>query len=116
MRTFGNTTLTFVSVSEDLDNRDRHGNPATLRAETAVPGCRFRPLPATETRGGDGTEAVRDQWKATCPPHPAVVGAKSKDEVMVDGVTLQIVGGPRVFDDMAGAPFKVTVVCERLAG
>lgn len=116
MKSFGGDTLTFVlTVGEDLNDRDVLGNPAQIRTEVQVPGCRFRPLPATETRQ-DGTEVVRDQWKATCPPHAAVLAAKSQDEIKVDGVTLQIVGGPRVFDDMAGRPYKVSVVCERLTG
>lgn len=115
MRTFGADTLTFVMVAEDLDDRDVLGNPAQVRTEVQVPGCRFRPLPATETRT-DETTVVKDQWKATCPPHAAVLAAKSQDEIKVDGVTLQIVGGPRVFSDKTGAPFKVSVICERVDG
>lgn len=115
MRPFGADTLTFVTVTEDLDNRDKLNNPAKVRTGVDVPGCRFRPLPATETRG-EGTEVVKDQWKATCPPHPAVIAAKSRDEIRVDGDALQIVGLPRVFDDKWGRPYKVTVICERVAG
>lgn len=115
MRAFGGDVLTFVTVTEDLDNRDRLNKPAEIRTETSVPGCRFRPLSATEA-AKDGAQVVRDQWKATCPPLPAVLAAKSRGEIKVDGVTLQIVGGPRVFDDLAGRPFKVTVICERLDG
>lgn len=115
MNTFGGSTLTFVSVTEDLDTRDRYNQPAKVRTGVDVPGCRFRPLPATETRA-DATEVVKDQWKATCPPHPAVIAAKSRDEVVVDGVTLQIVGLPRVFPDKWGTPAKVTVICERVTG
>ncbi len=115
MRTFGRQTLTFVSVTEDLDTRDRYGKPATIRTETDVPRCHFRPLPATETTK-DRAQVVRDQWRATCPPVPAVVGAKSRDEIRVDGVTYGIVGLPRVSRDLAGVPFKVTVICERQEG
>lgn len=115
MRTFGRQTLTFVTVTENLAVRDTYNKPAEVRTETLVPGCRFRPLPATETTK-DGTQVVRDQWKATCPPVPAVVAAKSRDEITVNGVAYQIVGGPRVFVDLAGTPFKVTVVCERQDG
>jgi hypothetical protein len=115
MRTFGRQTLTFVSVAEDTDNRDRYGNPAIVRTETEVPGCRFRPLTATET-AEDGTVVVKDQWRATCPPMPAVVSATSRDEIKADGVTYQIVGLPLVFVDLAGEPCKVTVNVERLCG
>jgi hypothetical protein len=116
MRTFGGDTLTFViTVGEDLNDRDVLGNPAQIRTEVDVPGCRFRPLPATETVA-DGTTVVRGHWRATCPPHPAVLAAKSQDEIEVDGTILQIVGEPRVFSDKAGAPFKVSVICERQVG
>lgn len=59
-------------------------------------------------------QVVRDQ--CTCPPLPAVIGAKSRDEISVDGATYQIVGMPRTFADLAGNPFKVTVVCEQQKG
>ncbi|MCV7358156.1 hypothetical protein H7K04_22235 [Mycolicibacterium fluoranthenivorans] len=108
--------LTFVTVvAEDLDDRDKYGNPEPVLAETAVPGCRFRPLPAAETTK-DGTDVVRDQWRATCPPAAAAVGATSRDAIKVDGVTYQIVGRPEVFGDLAGRPFKVTIICERAQG
>ena len=97
MRTFGGQTVTFVTVEEDLDTRDRYNKPAPVRTETDVPGCRFRPLPATATLT-DGT----------------VLAAKPNDELVVDGVTYQIVGGPRTFVDIGGQPFKTTVICERL--
>lgn len=105
MRPFGCTTLTFVAVTEDLNNRDRLNKPAIIRTETSVPGCRFRPLPATET-AREGAQVVKDHWRATCPPVAAVLAAKSRDEIKVDGVTLQIVGGPRVSDDLAGRPVQ----------
>lgn len=114
MRQFGRQTIAIVSVTEDL-GRDHYGNPTAIRTETSVSGCHFRPLPATETVKDSG-QVVRDHWKATCPPVAAVVGATSRDEIKVDGVTYQIVGGPRVFADIAGKPFKVTVICERQDG
>ncbi|MFN6550662.1 hypothetical protein ACP6C7_18835 [Mycolicibacterium septicum] len=113
--TFGGQTITFVSVTEDLGTRDRYGNPALIRAEVPVPGCRFRPLTAKEKIEG-GFNTVQDPWKATCPPAPAVVGAASNGEVKVDGATYQIVGGVRVFDDLGGDPYKVTVIAERWVG
>lgn len=115
MRTFGRQTLTFATVTENLAVRDKYGKPEEVPTEVDVHGCRFRPLPATET-AKEGTQVVKDQWKATCPPVPAVVGAKSRDEITVDGVSYQIVGGPRTFVDLAGKPFKATVVCERQDG
>jgi hypothetical protein len=86
-----------------------------VRVSTDVPGCRFRPLPATETVDETG-DVVVDPWKATCPPVPAVLAAKANDEVVADGVRYQIVGMPRAFAGTNAAPFKVTVVCERRGG
>jgi hypothetical protein len=54
-----------------------------VRVSTDVPGCRFRPLPATETVDETG-DVVVDPWKATCPPVPAVLAAKANDEVVAD--------------------------------
>ncbi len=113
--TFGGQTVTFVTVTEDPDNRDRYGNPALVRTEVPVPGCRFRPLTAKEKIEG-GFNTVQDPWKATCPPVAAVVEAASTDELKVDGVIYQIVGGVRVFADLGGERYKVTVIAELQAG
>lgn len=115
MRTFGKTVLTFVSVTEDLNDLDPYGHPAQVTTETDVPGCRWRPLPATETVNQMG-DVVTNPWRATCPPAPAVINAKARDEIVVDGAVYKITGGPRVFADLAGMPFKVTVVCQRVTG
>lgn len=108
---FGGQTVTFVVVTLDENTRDRYNNPATIRNEYPVPYCRFRPLTAAERiELGD---KVTDPWKCTAPPVPDVVNAVAVDEVIVDDVTYQIIGGVRVFPDMAGVPFKVTIICER---
>lgn len=112
---FGNQTLTFVSVTEDPNTLDDYGHPAQVRTETDVPGCRWRPLPATETIDAMG-DKVTDPWKATCPPVAAVLNADAKSEIVVDGVTYNVVGGPRVFRKLYGAPVKVTVVAQRITG
>lgn len=108
---FGGQTVTFVTVSEDLNNRDRYRNPIRVRTEVAVPGCRFRPLTAKERQ--ELGDIVRDPWKCTAPPVAAVLNADAIDEVKVDGITYQIIGGVRTFPDMGGNNFKVTVICER---
>lgn len=114
MRFLGRQTVVFVTVTEDLNTRDRYGNPAIIRTETPISGCRFRPLTAKE-KVEQGFNSIEDPWRATCPPVATVMNAKSNDEVKVDGVTYQITGGPRVFPDLQGSPFKVTVICERRA-
>lgn len=112
MRPFGKTTIKFVSVTEDPTVLDRYKKPAKVRVSTDVPGCHWRPLPATETISETG-DVVTDPWKATCPPVSAVLAAKAGDEVVVDGVTYQIDGLPRAFNNTAG-PFKVTVIAKRV--
>lgn len=108
---FGRQTVTFVTVSEDPNNRDRYNKPEKVRTPVPVAGCRFRPLTFREKQelGDIATEA----WRCTAPPDPAVMSATAVDEVIVDGVTYQIVGGVRTFVDMVGRPFKVTVQCEK---
>lgn len=108
---FGGQTVYFVTVAEDPTVRDRYNNPTLVRTQVGVPGCRFRPLSAQEKiELGD---IVTDPWKCTAPPKAAVINARSGDEVLVGGVTYQILGGPRVFPDMQGTLFKVTIICER---
>lgn len=108
---FGNQTVTFVTVTENLAVRDRYNQPTKVRVGVAVPNCRFRPMTAQETI--DLGDVVNDPYKCTAPPVAAVLAADSIDEVVVAGVTYQIVGGVRVFPDLDGDPFKVTVICER---
>lgn len=112
-RPFGRTAITFVSVTDGP--LDRYNEPAKIRTTIDVPGCRFRPLPASERIDNVG-DVVTDPWRATCPPLPAVVAAKAEDELIVAGVTYQIVGGPRIFEDLSGKPFKVTVIAQRNTG
>lgn len=108
---FGGQTVTFVSVVEDPTTRDRYNAPQKVRTETAVTGCRFRPLSAQEKiELGD---IIGDPWKCTAPPVPAVLNAKSSDEVKVGGVTYQIIGGVRIFPAVGGSSFKCTIICER---
>lgn len=109
---FGRQVVTFIKITEDPDQRDEDNNPLIVRTETPVPGCRFRPLKAEE-KVALGIDLATDPWQATCPPMSAVKAASAGDEVKVDGVTYQITGGVRVFADMAGKPFKVTVLAER---
>lgn len=106
MKTFGEQTLTFVSITEDGTNLDDLGKPTSVRTTTDVRDCHWRPLPATEKISDTGD----------CPPVAAAVNAKAAAEIVVDGLTYQIVGGPRVFRDRAGTPFKVTVIAQRVTG
>lgn len=108
---FGGQTVVFVTVTEDLDNRDRYNNPIRVRTEISVPGCHFRPLTAKEKL--ELGDIVQDPWKCTAPPVAAVMNAQAIDEVKHKGVTYQIIGGVRPFNDFSDRVFKVTVICER---
>ncbi|AAN12670.1 head closure [Mycobacterium phage Omega] len=109
---FGGQTVTFVTITEDLDDRDDYGNPREIRTEVPVPGCRFRPLTAKE-KVEFGYNTVADPWRCTAPPVPAVMAAGATGELIYDGVTYEITGGARTFPNFAGKPFKVTIICER---
>lgn len=115
----GGQTVAFVTVTEDLNDRDEYNNPKLVRTSVPVRGCRFRPLTAKEEVDAASVsvgEQVTDPWRCTAPPVPAVLNATSRDEVVVDGVTYKIMGGPRVFPGPLGRPFKVTIICQRKDG
>ncbi|AEJ93972.1 head-to-tail stopper [Mycobacterium phage Thibault] len=111
---FGGQTVTFVTITEDLNDRDKYNNPRQVRTETPVPGCRFRPLSAKE-KVEFGYNTVTDPWKCTAPAIPAVMDALSTGILQYGGVDYQITGGARTFASFAGQPFKVTIICERRA-
>jgi hypothetical protein len=108
---FGRTTVTIVTLTEDTSNRDRYQNPAIVRTETPVRGCRFRPLNPREDNRDLG-DRVTEVHRITAPPHEAILAMTARDEIKVNGTTFRLVGLPRVFDDMSG-PFKATIVVER---
>lgn len=106
--------MTFVSVCEDVTQLDRYKKPLRVKTETDVRGCLFRSVIPTyrDEKVVGPSDLVIDEWRCTAPPAPAVLNAKAKDEVIVNGVTYQIQVGPRVFYDLRGRPFKVTLICQ----
>lgn len=109
--TFGSQTVTFIAVTEGTP--DRLGVPAQVRTEHTVTGCRFRPLSAEETVAL--TNVATEVWKCTAPPVADVLAGKAVDELKVAGVTYQIIGGIKPFEDFTD-PFKVTVLCHKQTG
>ncbi|MBK8772560.1 MAG: hypothetical protein IPM06_19340 [Rhizobiales bacterium] len=107
---FGGQTVTFVAVSDSGDPGFL-GLKAQTRTETPVEGCHFRPLSAQESV--DVVDVSTSLWKATCPPVPAALAAEPDGELVVDGVTYQIVGPPMPKVDLSGETDHVTVVCKR---
>jgi hypothetical protein len=117
MTRFGSDTVTVVTVTEDLDGvRDQFGHPPEIRTEVPVRGCRFRPLPATETTDPPGTTRVSDRWQGTGPAVLALVNIKATDEIQHGGDTYQIIGVPRVFSDLSGRPHHVRFIAARNLG
>jgi hypothetical protein len=111
---FGNQNILCVSVTENPAVVDRYKRPEKTRTSTPVPGCRFRPMTATEDTSDNGVR-IRDRWKLTAPPHEAVVALKAGDEIRHAGVTYRVVSLPRVHNDMS-RPFKATVLADRHLG
>lgn len=111
---FGGQTITVVDY-QDTDHLGALGTYERAEVTTDVPGCRHRPLPFSETAEGD-TDVATENWKTTAPPVPAVLAAQADGVLRVDGVEYRIIGGPRVFTDLQGQPFKVTVVSRRVTG
>lgn len=107
---FGGQTVTFVTFT--LGAADTLGVKPEIPAEIAVKGCRFRPLSASETAQAE-VDVATQVWKCTAPPVPAALTADSTGYLKVDDVTYNIIGGAQPFTDMAGVPFKVTVLAQK---
>lgn len=111
----GGQTVSIVSKSENTSILDDYGHPAIVSTSTDVPGCLFRSIIPAYRGDKKVTELGNltiDQWRLTAPPHPAILAAKANDEVVVSGRTFHIVVGPRLFYNLRGDVFKVTVMCE----
>lgn len=106
---FGGQTVTFVTITDGT--KDRLGIPAQVRTPVDVPGCRFRPLTAEEAVAL--TDVATEVWKCTAPPVAAVLAAKAIDEVKHNGITYQVVGAVKPYNDLSDAVFKVTVMCKK---
>lgn len=111
----GGQLVVFVTVTENLAVRDKYNKPTLVRTEVSVPGCRFRPLKASE-KIDLGLNTLKDPWKCTAPPVAAVMAMTSIDEVKCDGITYQVVGGDRTYPGMNGRPYKATLYVERQEG
>lgn len=114
---FGDTTVTFVARTA-TGSAGRLGTKAKNPLSVDAPGCRHRPLRASE-KPEWLTNVSTQVWKTTVPIGeyaPVVVdtimaAAKANSVIRVDGVEYQIVGGGQPFDDMS-ALFKLTVLSQ----
>lgn len=105
----GGQTVTLVAVSEGAN--DTWGIPAPILTQTPIAGCVFRPLSVEETVAI--TDKAVQMWELTAEPSAALLAAGPDDRITHDGVTYEIVGGPKPHADFSGAISNVTVVCSR---
>jgi hypothetical protein len=108
---FGGQTVTFVTVTLGDEGRFERAQDRTVR--TDVPGCRFRPLGTSEIVAE--TDLATEVWKCTAPAVDAVLAATASSELEYGGKTYHVTG-VEPFTDLAGRPFKVTVIAERYIG
>lgn len=114
---FGGQAITFVDLTVDKSGpADELGHYPINQSATVAPGCRHRPLTFKERVELD-LDAATEWWRSTIPVFEyaaplkaAVMTAKTNDVIQVDGVTYQIDGGVRTHPDMAGVPFKATII------
>lgn len=110
MDSFGDDTVIFVTITDGA--KDRYGIPAVVRTPVTVTNCRFRPLSVDETVAL--TDVVTEMWRCTAPPHPAVLAAKSIDEVKHNGITYQLHGSVKPYPEPDSTVIhKVTVMCKK---
>jgi hypothetical protein len=107
---FGGQTVTFVTVTQGAEGRFER---EPVRTPVDVPGCRFRPLGTSEIV--TATDLATEVWKCTAPPVDAVLAATASSELVYGGKTYHVTG-VEPFTDLAGRPFKVTVIAERYIG
>lgn len=111
---FGNTTVGFVTITTSGEP-DEFGVYPETETVVEVPGCRHRPLNATEA-AEVGVSIGTQVWKTTAPPEAAAIAAKSTGHLKVGDDTFHIVGGAQPFSDMGSRPFKVTILSKKQEG
>lgn len=118
---FGGQTVSFVNRTE-TGIPDELGNYPLAEITTNAPGCRHRPLSFKETAEYQFDIATQPH-KTTIPVgeysdelRELVLAIKPNDVIEVAGVRYQIIGGIRHHPDMAGRPFKATLISQRQVG
>lgn len=106
---FGDQTVIFVTITDGA--KDRLGVAVAVETPVPVTGCRFRPLNVEETV--NLTDVATEIWKCTAPPVAAVLAAKSIDRLVHNGITYDLVGGIKPFNDASNQVYKVTVMAKK---
>lgn len=117
---FGHKTVELLDY-EPTGTPDELGGYAQTATVTPVPGCRHRPLTFRE-KVDLNFDVATEMWKTTIPLfeydatlQAKVAGLEANDEIRVDGITYQVQGGVRPFDDFT-KPFKCTIISTRHFG
>lgn len=114
---FGGDSIAFGDRDADTSGTpDEFGHFPISTATTVALGCRHRPLTFQETKELE-LDIATEWWRSTVPVfeytaeiREKVMSAKPNDVITVGGVTYQINGGVRTHPDMAGIPFKTTII------
>jgi hypothetical protein len=112
--TFGAQTVTFIALT-GTGVYDELGVEVKTPTPVDVKGCLHRPLSAAETPVWV-TDLATQIWKTTAPADAAAVAAKATGELRVNGVTYEIVGGAKPYNDFSGNVHHVTVLSKIQVG
>jgi len=112
---FGGDTIVFKHLMK-TGTFDDQGNAVMTTVNTSAPGSRHRPLTMFEN-AELGFDVADQRWRSTIPLFEydedvvaVLSSAKPQDVIAVDGIDYQIIGGVRPHKDMAGKPFKMTII------
>lgn len=121
MVAFGTAVVTLTHYV-NTGTPDELGEYQQNEVNVAAPNCRHRPLTFQETIDL-GIDIATQPWRTTLPTHtysPTILNALAalnpNDVIKVNGQDYQIIGGERPFDDLAGNPFKATIISQKQIG
>jgi hypothetical protein len=109
---FGGDTVGFKTITE-TGEPDELGQKSKTPSTVWIPGCRHRPLKASETPEGL-TNTKTQIWKTTAPPEADAAAAASTGVLVFGADEFKIIGGAEPFTDHTGALFKVTILSSKV--
>jgi hypothetical protein len=115
---FGGQTISLTAFTQD-GVADELGIEGVEEDSNDAYGCRHRPLTFAEAVEL-GYDIATQPWRSTIPIgeydsvlQGKLLALKPQDVIYVDGQKYQIQGGVRCHPDMAGNPFKVTIISKK---